>query len=446
MNFRPLPLVWLLAGLAGFELPAAAANYYVSPRGDSNGRGTPQAPYRLSEALSGQVGRPGDTFWLRGGDYPLGHLSTEVHGEPGKLITFRQFPGERAHILGSLSFWGAARYLVLRDFELSSGVSNRVSRQVGVGFNPTDLLDFCEGIQVYASDCNFINLVVHDTVRSGFWTSSAAINTLIYGCLVYNVGWSSPDNAEGHSYYLQAPGEVSDCLALNSAGAGFHVYSDSPGERIGNLEMEGDLACGAGALQSVRPYRDWIIGVDRPAMMADNIRLRRNLGYVIPGARTLGPVQLGRQQLNGRLVLESNYWPQGVSMGQWQNCTGAEMLETAPGQNFTGTKIFIRTNRYEPGRAHLMIYNWDRHAKVAVNICSILPPGTCYEVRNAGDFFGAPVLSGIFDGEPIELSMTGLSVARPSGGLATPPPTGPVFNVFILLPVRTISKPTPPTG
>jgi len=55
-------------------------------------------------------------------------------------------------------------------------------------------------------------------------------------------------------------------------------------------------------------------------------------------------------------------------------------------------------------------------------------------VRNAQDFFSAPVLSGVFDGQPLVLPMGGLTVAAPRGPLLTPPPTGKTFNAFVLLP------------
>ena len=63
-----------------------------------------------------------------------------------------------------------------------------------------------------------------------------------------------------------------------------------------------------------------------------------------------------------------------------------------------------------------------------------LSPGQAFEVRNAADFFGAPVLQETYAGGTITLPMTGLTVAAPIGGTA-PPPTGPKFNAFILLPL-----------
>src|SRR5206468_7060903 len=100
----------------------------------------------------------------------------------------------------------------------------------------------------------------------------------------------------------------------------------------------------------------------------------------------------------------------------------------------TGTRVFVRPNRYEAGRAHIIVYNWDNLSHVTVDVSSVLSPRTPYEVRNAQDFFAPPVLSGVFDGELLELPMSGLTVAAPTGPLLTPPPTGPTFNVFILLP------------
>ena len=149
-----------------------AADLYVAPNGTQKGEGTVTQPYDLPTALSGSVGRAGDTFWMKGGSYDVGHVTTQIRGARGKPITFRGMPGEHARVVGSLSFWGTGKYVVLRDFELTSGVSKRVSTQRGAGFKPTDLTNSFEGIQVYVPNCSFVNLVVHDSVRSGFYTST----------------------------------------------------------------------------------------------------------------------------------------------------------------------------------------------------------------------------------------------------------------------------------
>jgi hypothetical protein len=97
----------------------------------------------------------------------------------------------------------------------------------------------------------------------------------------------------------------------------------------------------------------------------------------------------------------------------------------------TGTVIRISPNAYEAGRANIAIYNWDKKSTVNVDLSSVLSVGSAYEIRNAQDFFGAPVASGTYSGGSVALPMSGLSVASPIGWSA-PDPTGPEFNAFIV--------------
>ena len=122
------------------------------------------------------------------------------------------------------------------------------------------------------------------------------------------------------------------------------------------------------------------------------------------------------------------------NFADWKKNTGFDAASRcSPGQ-LSCTEVFVRPNRYESGRANIVVYNWGKSPKVSVDVGSVLEVGTPYDVRNAEDFFSPPVISGIFDGQPIELPMTGLTVAKPMAALRTPPPTGPTFNVFVLLP------------
>lgn len=455
-------------------------------------------PYDLATALSGQVGQPGDTFWLRGGNYALGHIDTKIQGALGQPITFRQMPGEWARIDGSLNFYGSTGNMVLRDFELYSSDTNRVSAQTNAGFDPTDI-KIIPGIASYVPNMSFINLVVHDQTRHGFYISEFATNNLIYGCLVYNNGWSAPDNAEGHSLYVQSHvgmREITDNVAFNAAGVNFHVYENTAGARLEGITLDGNVAFNAGALQAVRTYRDWIVGVDAPATSADRIILKNNMGYYPPGSAAFNQVQIGRDGVNGSVALLNNYFPQGLEMNnwtiaavtgnmfvgqstnyvvtlnqtqvplatawnvnsysrlptggdflvnsndygfsEWQNATGYDQNSSYVTLNLSGMKAFVRPNRYETGRANIIVYNWDNLSYMSVDVSSAMATNAAYEVRNAEDFFAPPVLSGVYDGLPLALPMTGLTMAVPNGPLLTPPPTGPTFNVFILLP-RSVS-------
>lgn len=94
-------------------------------------------------------------------------------------------------------------------------------------------------------------------------------------------------------------------------------------------------------------------------------------------------------------------------------------------------RVFVRANRYEKGRAHITVYNWELKPSVDVDLGEILDKGQPYKIFNAQDYFGNPVAAGFYDSKPVELRMSGLKTAAPAG-LSPPPSTGPEFNMFVL--------------
>jgi hypothetical protein len=100
----------------------------------------------------------------------------------------------------------------------------------------------------------------------------------------------------------------------------------------------------------------------------------------------------------------------------------------------TGVWSFARPNKYEPGRGHVVVYNWDMTGAVSVDVSRILTPGSSYEVRDAQNYFGSPVAGGTYRGGPITIPMTSTAVAAPSGSLPTAPVhTGPQFGAFVVV-------------
>ena len=481
----------------------AANNWHIATNGSPAGDGTPARPCDLATALSGAVGKPGDVFWLQGGTYKLGHLTTKIQGAPGLPFTFRPVPGERARIDGSLSFFDSAGYVVLRDIEVFSSDIRRLSKQTNAGFHPTDIHPI-NGLASYAPNMSFINLVVHDETGEGIYISQAGTNNLVYGCVVFNNGWRSPDNAEGHGIYVQGHlggREIADNIVFNNAGAGLHVYADEPGALLAGITLDGNVAFNAGAIQDTRFYRDWIIGVDAPAEKADGIVFQNNLGY-LPLAQKAqnedNAAQLGRQGNNGSVAILNNYLPQGLAVNNWTTATvsgnqvampaGAAAVSLSrtrlllttrwDSNNYTvvaadagfkdntvtlsfpgwqhrtgfdansvcqigglhGVKVFVRSNRFQPGRANIIVYNWTKLGFASVDVSQVLPRNAAYEIRDAQNFYGSPVASGVYRGQPLILPMNGLRPAPPNGPMLMPPPTGPSFNVFVLLPRQAMPK------
>ena len=391
-----------------------------------------------------------------------------------------------------MTFFESVGYVTLRDFELYSSDTNRVSAETNVGFNPTDI-NIIPGIASYSPNLSFINLIVHDETRHGIYISQASSNNLIYGCVIYNNGWRSPDNAEGHGIYVQGWNggrQVSENIILNNSGVGMHIYDNASNALLAGVLISGNVAFNGGAIQNVRVYRTWIVGVDAPGANADGMVFENNMGYFPPAPGQDDQAQIGRQGINGSVAVLDNYLPDGLELNNWtiaaisgnlfgaqssnsvltvnqqarlaaawngntytaptagnggllinsltlgfsawQSGTGYDLNSTYQAANLSGTKIFIRPNWYDAGRANIIVYNWDNLASVAVDASSVLTPGEPYEVRNAANFFAPPVLSGVFDGTPLVLPMTGLSVAVPNAPMITPSPTGPTFNVFVL--------------
>jgi hypothetical protein len=493
MSLRVPRARWFVLCALLVAVGARAHDFFVATNGTPSGNGTLGQPFDLTTALSGAAGQPGDTFWLTDGTYTLGHLNTTIQGAPGNPITFREVSGEQARVDGSLTFFDSAGYVVLQDLELYSSDTNRFSREINVGFNPTDITNI-SGIASFSPNLSFINLVVHDETGEGIYLSQTSTNNLIYGCEIYNNGWWSPDDAEGHGIYAQGWGanqDIADNIVFNNSGVGLHIYENETDYDLTDITVAGNVAFNGGAIQNVRAYSDWIVGVDAPAISADQIVFENNMGYFPESSNLDDAAQIGRDGVNGSVAILNNYLPAGLEMNNWIiAAVSGNSLSAQPGQyaltinesailsaawddntytvpagaggilansnavdfidwqddtgfdansvylagNLSGTQVFVQANFYEPGRANIVVYNWTNLTNVAVDVSSVLSPGAPFEVRNAEDFFAPPVLSGVFTNQPLNLPMSGLTVAVANGPMITPPPTGPTFNVFVLLP------------
>jgi hypothetical protein len=454
---------------AGAEVARAGVEKFVAPWGTADGDGSLRRPLNLGTALSGRGIRPGDRVWLRGGVYK-GNFISYLTGAEKAPIVVRQVPGERAIIDGFLTVKGA--YTYYWGFEVTSTEGDHTKDTPG-------------GINVFGPGTKFINLVIHDTSSGGFGFWSDAVNAEIYGCLVFRNGWQGPDpdRGHGHAIYVQnAEGtkRMVDNILFDQYGWGIHAYTQRGS--IKGMYFEGNVSFnnGSSTRQSHR-YDNILVGGSQPA---ERITLLQNFTYHTPskggsnvrlrytatgnrdlicrenlfayGGLTLSVgdwtnVAMTRNQLVGASQLVSLFVPEGASKTYtWKNNTYAYTGSSPTGalpfafqgqsMNFrdwkiksgfdtpgwmqvgaTGTQVFVRPNRYEAGRAHIIVYNWSKMPFVQLGLQNIVPPGARYEVRNAQNYFGAPVASGVSRGGylPLLLPMTSS-------------PTGPEFGVFVV--------------
>jgi hypothetical protein len=127
-----------------------------------------------------------------------------------------------------------------------------------------------------------------------------------------------------------------------------------------------------------------------------------------------------------------------LDFSEWRQSLGFDANSTYAEGRPAGITIFIRPNRYEAGRAHVAVYNWDLRPAVTLNLSeSGLTSGQRYEIRDAQNYFGSPLVSATYNAKKplVSIPMTNLSVAAPIGSNFVPPHTAPEFGAFVVLPV-----------
>ena len=443
----------LCAAALLFAAVAGAADFYVSPSGAPSGTGSQSNPWDLQTALNQPATvHAGDTIWLRGGIY-TGSFTSNLVGTSSSPILDKQYPGERARIDGNhlgteptlkisgsyTWFWGIEIF------------NSDPTRWTSDGNDPPRR---GLGVELYGTGTKMINMVVHDTTE-GVLSGSGSDSTEVYGNVIYYNGYDSPDRGHGHGAYIQNDAgnpvkKIYDNVLLDQFGYGLHGYTE--GGDLDNLDYQGNTVYDNGGLSSHGLGTNILLG---GLVRADNPKMTANMTYTQGHG---GSNNLGYSAGCTNPAVTGNYFSNGTAL-KLVACTGVTMTGNTfygsltgftqsqfPSNTYyssrpTGVKIFVRPNAYEAGRANITVYNWDLQGTVSADLTGVLSVGQGFEVRNAADFYGAPVLTGTFDGSDLVLPMTGLSVATPIGVVA-PPATGPEFNVFIVLPASAGGSPT----
>jgi FlaA1/EpsC-like NDP-sugar epimerase len=426
--------------------PGGRTEYFVSPQGVPSNDGSIAHPLDLATVLSKQSPvLPGQKIWLRGGTYQGGYVSY-VNGGAGAPIVVRNYQGERAILDGSnpdavqhgivlqvlgthVWFWG---------IELTFSNPSRIDTGNPSGPNG-----------VYANESNdvkFINMIVHDLPGQGFGVWSESVNVEVYGNIIYYNGTNGFD----HGIYAQNQTDtkrIEDNIIFEQASHGLHAYG-STNAFLDHFLVAGNVSFNNGLLIG-DPQRNLLIGGGRVAhdlTVTDNFtyfppasnRGSNNIGYqagcadaTVTGNAFVGPNAL--TLINCAPALTNNVFvgstdPADLSARDPDNT----YLPSLP----TDDRVIVRANRYEPGRANVIVYNWDLETQVAVNLAPAgLRSGQGFEIRDAQALFDAPLVAGTYTGAPITVPMTGLHTSTPVWNRAVPPRhTAPEFGVYVVLP------------
>ncbi len=385
----------------------------------------------------------GDTILLPGGTY-TGKFRIDIHGEPGRPVVIRSVPGETAVLQRSITLSEFCHDLMMMDIEItgdSLAMPYRVS--MNKGSTAHDIVNE-DGITAGArptSNIKLVNLVIHDVPGDGIGLWSRAVNCEAYGNIIYHNGWDAPDRGHGHGIYTQNDTGVktlSDNICFNNMGGmGIKVYTETG--RIRNFYLEGNVHFGNTTV---------LLGGYRPLV---NLTLKDNymgegskmaLGYV-PDSPNINLTATGNYLMNTKVsrwrqirftnnklfgdfgfnyngtrdfsdyYIDSNsYFQTGNLTWMGKNTSFEELqklgYEKAGNRSVTKpntNEIFVRPNKYEQGRAHIIVYNWERKATVEVDLTGVLQIGDEFEIRDVQNLHGCTVLEGKFTGKKLKVPL-----------------------------------------
>ena len=464
-------------------LPAIpGSNFFVSVDGTALGDGSESNPWDLQTAFDHprQI-QPGDTIWLDGGTY-FGDYESRLTGTAEKPVTVRPSPGEWIRIDSNdadpvpkaLDIVGD--YAHYWDFEVMSSHPDRVTNQPGSW--PTDIPR--GSIEIRGDHNKVINFIVHDLQKGfGFWSSARGGE--IYGTIIYNNGWDAPDRPHGHGIYTQNaldPKIIEDSMNFGNFRQGLNVYGSSAAT-LSDYQMEGNTFFSNGGFNA-------LIGGGAPAQ---NIAFSNTYNY--DGQILLGlsetPLSSGFEMTDSYIEGVVTLWAgwndltftnntvvnaeerndfklvrvqrgvdpsafnwnnnsyqssSGVPFAnqsssktwtQWRAGTGLDDSSTYDATDPTGTHVFVRPNKYETGRAHVTIYNWDELSSVGVDLSEVIDVGDNYIIHSVYDLFGDPLVEGIYNGGSVHVPMDQVtSIPAPIGGGKDPIEIGVEFGAFLL--------------
>jgi len=443
-----------------------ARDIYVSPNGSWSGDGSISKPYSLGDVLSGTA-KGGDTVWLRGGTYKETNICWSG-GTPSQPLILRQYPGERAIVDGGSTNSPALELrcgnLWLWGFEIYFSDPVRVTSETGSFPLLIKRAQGAASAQLDGGPVNlkFINMIIHDTWGSVVAWQEAA-NAEVYGSIIYYDGWDAPDRGHGHGIYAQNDGRgttrIEDNILFSAFSHGLHLYST--GTLTRNFVIEGNIAIDNGALSPGGYATNMRVGGSGPI---DHISFRNNYTYYSP-SQSGGDNVIGSSKGCANVVVSGNYFvsEKGTALDTPSGCTGLSMTgnkmigklrnfaaSTYPSNTYlataptSGVEVFVRPNRYEAGRANIVVYNWARNGSVSVDVSNVLTNGDSFEVRDAQNFVGSPILTGKYYGGSITIPMDSIAVQRAVGNVPIPARhTSSQFGAFVVLRVPAGGNQTP---
>lgn len=426
---------------------------FVAPNGKSSGAGTQNDPLDLQTALSSSTSpaNPGDTIWLAEGVYK-GSFTSTISGTSGLPISIKPLPGKRAILdsyqsgINDAALRINGQWTNVYNIEASSSDPNR-----GNINEATPNVNAKSGIAVFGANNNIYNCLSYDNIGDGidFWKT--ATDSTLQGNIIYNNGYSAQGRGHGHGIYTQnttGTKVISNNIIFFGYQTGLHPYSTGSAP-LNNYTIENNVWFLAGASDPRDNQQKTNLIIFTKAGV-QNLLLRNNKGY----SQVNRGSSLASNTIPGDATLENNYLVERLEVYEtWNsfeltdntiygNITDPDSQINYMGGNIlantrpsTGKQVFVDANGIDQRRGRIVIYNYDNDDTVAVDLSSILKNGEAYRIHSVMGLFEDPILTGVYDGEPINIPMGTVAPPQPNGdnsGIDADDGPKKKFGVFIV--------------
>lgn len=261
-----LVLVAAVAALASAALlqeeepPAAGCTLFAGPAGEDDSPGTQARPFETAQKLVSSL-RPGETGCLRGGRYggrdPV--VEFERGGRPGRPITLRSFPGERATLVGIVIVPEGSSHVTLAALDIEgTGGSNTVK---------------IYGADVVVEDNKITNLRRGDScmILGSNAGEGQAARVVVRRNRFHDCGSPANDNKD-HGIYAQnvLDGEIVGNVFWSSAAYAIQLYPNAQRTRFAHNVVDGDAPSVRGGV---------LFGGDEDYASSDNVVEQNVIAY-----------------------------------------------------------------------------------------------------------------------------------------------------------------------
>jgi hypothetical protein len=422
---------------------------------DESAAGSTDTAISLDSAMA--LARPGDLIWILEGDY-IGPFTFTRDGSRQRPIVYRAFPGDRVRIIGGLTQQGAYNYfwgLEITDPD-GLGVGKSAIEADAPGLHVINCTihhtyDQC-GIGAWSRgpDHVYYGNIIHDAGKGNIQTT----------CWPHGVYTQNDIDKDGVKYFVNnvimnndANSSSNNFTAYTQEGVitGFHVEKNVFANRrflIGGFNRPADQEV---VIQNYFYQATCQFGYRRPtqAEFRDNYLARSTLSIewfwgegetlftqVAPNVftgnvilsppqhhikfRTSAYLEEGRREgypaIQATDIFDDNVYSSSfranfhandtelndIGLSRWRTATAeagnAFDTNSTMLTDSRATKVVLLPNEYESGRAHLVIFNWERLSDVQVDLSPALPVGSPFSIRDATSAYGTPIVSGTYNG------------------------------------------------